>query len=121
VILSPTLSVSSIAPVAILAAVSQILAKSLVFFAGRGIFDLSINKYKKKIDAVHQKFLEWGKKTDLLIFISAWIGIPPLYIVSIVAGMLRQSFVGFFFISLVGRILRFVLVLYFPHLFLKFF
>lgn len=113
-ILSPTISKSTLVPVSILSSVSQMLAKSLVFFVGRGMINLSVNKHRKKINAVRQKFLDWKKRTDFLIFLSAFIGIPPLYIVSFVAGTLRLSFASFFIIGLIGRFLRFGSILYFP-------
>ena len=118
-IISPTVSKSTWVPVSILSAVSQMLAKSLVFFAGRGIINLSVNKHRKKIKAVHRKFLAWKKRTDILIFVSAFIGIPPLYIVSFVAGTVKLNFASFFIIGLIGRILRFGLILYFPRVVLN--
>jgi membrane protein YqaA with SNARE-associated domain len=46
-----------------------------------------------------------------LVFVSAFTGFPPFAIVAVVAGQLRMSLTGFFVLGLLGRWLRFSVVL----------
>jgi membrane protein YqaA with SNARE-associated domain len=54
----------------------------------------------------------WG-----VVFASASLGLPPLYIVSIVAGMLRLAVVPYLAIATAGRGLRFAVVVLAPQVF----
>ncbi len=116
------LAVSSVAarpgllPIAVLTALGQMASKSILFYAGKGVIKIPTRKYEKKMDAVKQKFLEWRGRTDLLILVSAFVGFPPLYVVSVVAGAINLNFPRFFAAGLVGRVVRFAVVVFFPQL-----
>jgi membrane protein YqaA with SNARE-associated domain len=49
-----------------------------------------------------------------VVFGSAFIGLPPLYAVSVAAGMARFPFRRFIALTLAGRILRFAFVFLLP-------
>ena len=116
------LAVSTIAtrpalfPIAVLTAPGQMLGKTILFYAGRGVIKIPTRKYEAKMEAVKQKFERWQNKTDLLIFISAFAGVPPLYVVSVVGGAINVNFARFFVVGMIGRVVRFAAVVFFPEL-----
>ena len=111
---------SALLPIAALSAAGQMVAKSLLFYAGRGTIKIPIGRYESKADAVRAKFERWEKRSDLLILLSATVGFPPFYVVSVVAGALKLGFPGFLIAGLFGRTVRFALVVYFPQLVMRF-
>ena len=79
-----------------------------------------MGRHEKKIEKVQRKFLEWEKRTHTLIFVSAFTGFPPFYAATVVAGMLRLSFAWFTIVGTAGRTLRFLAIVYFPQLVMRF-
>jgi membrane protein YqaA with SNARE-associated domain len=110
----------SLLPIALLSALGQMVAKTILFYAGRGVFQINMGKFERKIEAVQKKFQEWENKADVLILISAAGGIPPFYVVSFVAGALKLHYLRFLAVGIVGRSIRFAVIIYFPQLILKY-
>lgn len=117
---SPMVARPALVPIALLSAFGQLLAKTVLYYAGRGVFTINMGRYKSKVEAVQEKFERWQNKSDLLIFVSATVGLPPFYVVSFVAGALRLNVVKFFITGLLGRSIRFAIIVYFPQLVLKY-
>ncbi len=103
-------------PLIVLSSLGQMSAKILVFLAGRGGRKLPLGKYEGKIEQAREKFERWKGKNDLLIFISAFTGFPPFYIISFLAGVLEFHLLRFAVAGLAGRLLRFGVVVYSPQL-----
>ncbi len=103
-------------PVILLSTSGQMTAKSIIYLAGRGFLNLPLGKYEKKIEKVRETFAKWQNKIDLLIFMSAFLGFPPFFIVSILAGMQKLNFRRFFIFGFFGRLLRFAITFLFPQL-----
>jgi membrane protein YqaA with SNARE-associated domain len=120
VIVSPMVAKHSLLPIALLVAVGQMAAKTILFYAGRGVFSINMGRIEKKIESVQRKFKEWENKVDLLILVSAAVGLPPFYVVSFVAGGLKLHVLRFLSMGLIGRGIRFVLIIYFPQVVLKY-
>jgi len=110
----------SLAPIALLTAAGQMVAKTILFYAGRGVFNINMGKFEKKIESVQEKFQDWENKVDALILLSAFVGIPPFYVVSFVAGALKLHYIRFLAAGMVGRSVRFAVIIYFPQLVLKY-
>jgi membrane protein YqaA with SNARE-associated domain len=121
VIVSATITKSSFIPVLFLATVGQMTAKAVFYFSGMGIIKLSLKRYESKIDAVMVKMQKWKSKVDLLIFLSAFTGFPPFYVIPIVAGIIPHNFIRFFISGFTGRLLRFGLLMLFPPFFKELF
>lgn len=120
-LVSPITAKPALLPVAALAALGQMGAKTILFYAGRGVFSFDMGRFEKRIEKVQQKFHEWENRTDLLILVSAFAGFPPFYVVSFVAGALKLNVVRFLVPGLIGRFLRFSVIVYFPQLVKRFF
>lgn len=120
VLVSPIVARHSLLPIAAIMAVGQMAAKTILFYAGRGVFNINMGRLEKRIEAVQRKFKEWENKVDLLVFVSASVGIPPFYVLSFVAGALKLHILRFLSMGLVGRSIRFAVIIYFPQLVLKY-
>lgn len=103
-------------PLTVLAAAGQMTGKTLMYLAAAGILKISVKKPGEKIAAIRRKFESWKGRLSLFIFLSAFSGFPPFYVVSLAAGGSRINFLRFLIAGLAGRLLRFTLVVFFPHL-----
>jgi membrane protein YqaA with SNARE-associated domain len=107
--------------IALVAAVGQILAKIILYFASAGV--LKVSKGKRftpaKIEKLSAKILQGGWKGDAVILSSAFVGIPPIYLTALVAGLARYPLVKFVVMGLCGRFARFSIVVVFPEYFQK--
>jgi membrane protein YqaA with SNARE-associated domain len=105
---------SSAAALALVGALGQMVAKSGMYLGGRGILRLPLGaKRRADLDAVQARIEQWRSK-DLLVFVSASVGLPPFFAVSIFAGTLRFPFARFMIAGFLGRLLRFALIVSVP-------
>ena len=117
IFVSTVVTKSSFIPVLFLATMGQMTAKAVFYFSGMGVIKLSLKRYESKIDAVMVKMQKWKSKVDLFIFLSAFTGFPPFYVIPIVAGIIPHNFLRFFISGFSGRLLRFGLLMLFPPFF----
>lgn len=108
-------------PILLLATAGQMTAKILMFLSGKGVIHISKKRYEKKIGQIQAKMKKWESKIDFFIFLSAFTGFPPLYVVSVLCGMTKVNIIRFFITATLGRLLRFGIVMYFPQLFKQLF
>lgn len=120
VLVSTMATKPALAPVAFLSAVGQMIAKTLLFYAGRGALKIPMGRHQAKIEKVQKKFLEWENRAGLMMLVSAAVGFPPFYAVSVVAGSMRMNVIKFFAVGLIGRTLRFGAIIYFPQLIMRY-
>jgi len=92
--------------------VGQMVAKSLLYWGGRGVVRLPA-RYQNVL-ASFGCTLGAGWKAPALVFTSAVIGVPPFYAMSIACGALRWSFLSFLLFGTLGRLVRFSMVLLVP-------
>lgn len=100
----------------LLAAVGQMLAKVILYYAGMGMFELPTGRWKERIDKARAKLTRWEKQPYLVYASSASLGLPPLYLTTFAAGALRINFTLFCLIGLLGRIARFSVIVIIPWL-----
>ena len=108
-----TLLVDSVAPlpaVVLLAAAGQMVAKSPLYYTALGALNLPTGRYREKIEKAREKLAKWKQRPNLLLFTSASVGLPPLYVTTLLAGGLGYSFRRFFAIGMLGRTLRFAVI-----------
>ncbi len=94
----------------------QMTAKVLMYLSGAGLIRIPLGRYENKLEQIQQKLSRRSIQTSLFIFASAAVGIPPFYLVSISAGILKHSFARFFIFGLLGRLVRFLVIGLFPAL-----
>lgn len=102
--------------ITLLATVGQMTAKTLMYLAAAGVLKISVKKPGKKLRAVQLKMAQWQHRMGLFLFSSAFLGVPPYYVVSIASGICRVPIVVFVVWGILGRFLRFAVAVFFPHL-----
>jgi membrane protein YqaA with SNARE-associated domain len=101
---------SMIFPLVLAGTLGQMTAKTGIFLAGQGLLRLPIARDSERMRIVLAKAQAWRGPVELFVFISAVVGIPPFYIVSLLGGALKLSLVRFIVIGCVGRFIRFFVV-----------
>ncbi len=104
--------------VATAATVGQMVAKSVMYLVGRGVVELPLGRYRDRLETAGEKLEKSRLGTELFIFVSALVGFPPFYLISVVCGTLKIPFWIFLLSGTAGRLIRFALVLYSPQLIL---
>ncbi len=99
--------------VALLAAAGQMVAKCGMYLGGLGGARLPKGKRRETLERWHARVERWRSK-DLLVLVSAAVGLPPFFVTSILAGTLRLPFARFLAMGFLGRLIRFGVVLAVP-------
>lgn len=102
--------------VTLLAALGQMVAKAVLALAARGTLSLPLGRYQAKLEAARTKVARWQEKPLLVTFASASLGLPPLYLTSLLVGVLGIRLWSFLAVGLVGRVLRFGVVAAIPQI-----
>ena len=118
-VVSPLASSAALPAVAILSALGQMLSKTIVFLAGRGVFKIEMGRLSAKLVQANAYLDRHRRSVGFFIFFSAVIGLPPFYFISFAAGGLNVQFMTFFTAGLLGRTIRFSIIVYFPQLVLQ--
>ena len=96
---------------ALLVAVGQMIAKVILY---KGVERASEagkqTRFGAKLDKARAKIEKWQDKPYAVTFISAITGLPPFYLVTLIAGALGVRFRTFILIGIVGRVIRFVVI-----------
>lgn len=95
----------------VMAGTGQMLAKSLIYGAGRGTLAFSLGRYEERREQMIERLEEREGSTGLFLFASAFVGFPPFYVISAAAGAVATAFPLFFAAGFAGRTLRFTLIL----------
>jgi membrane protein YqaA with SNARE-associated domain len=94
---------------AVIVAIGQMIAKIGLYFAARGATELGRStRLGAKLERAQLLVERWRGKPLTLLSISAVTGLPPFYLVCLVAGVVRIRFATFLVIGLAGRVIRFV-------------
>jgi membrane protein YqaA with SNARE-associated domain len=100
------------------AAVGQTVGKVCLYFAADWTMNLPWLKRKMATPKWQASYARWRTvveerptQTGLLLFASASLGFPPLYVMAVLAGQLRVRLWLFVSTCLVGRYLRFAVFL----------
>jgi len=106
-----------VVPVVLGMTIGQMIGKVLIYLAGRGAIRMPLREsYKERLAAARERLERSRLGTVPFLFVSASTGWPPFYVVSILAGVLRLGFWGFFVPGLLGRFVRFAVIAAFPQL-----
>lgn len=105
-------------PLVVAATAGQMLAKCLLFWAGRGLLRFPLGRWRRAFEerlpspAARNATGTVGQAA--LVFASAFAGFPPFYVLSAAAGALRWSFALFVLCGSAGRLARFSAVMLLP-------
>ena len=98
----------------VLAALGQMSAKVVLYYAGRGVLKLPLGRGQAKIEALRVRLSKSGHAVGGVTFISALTGLPSFYAISVIAGTLGWRLSRFLAWGTAGRILRFSVLLLLP-------
>jgi membrane protein YqaA with SNARE-associated domain len=112
--LTPT---SALVPLALLAMAGQMGAKVMLYYAGQGVIQLKVlDRARPRMESLRGKLEGAPRRVDLFMLGSASLGLPPFYVVSILAGAARVHLGRFIAVGSLGRFLRFSFTLGIPYL-----
>jgi membrane protein YqaA with SNARE-associated domain len=110
---SATCPSAEVLPVALAASLGQVVAKAMLYGAGRAAVP-GLQDRVPRLAGMVRKLEGQGLRSAAVVFGSALAGVPPLYAVSVVAGVARFRFTSFVALTLAGRLLRFLVVFGLP-------
>lgn len=96
--------------VVVLAAAGQMVAKVLLYFAALGAVSLPTGRYQKKLQRARAWVSRWRERPKLVLWASAITGLPPFYVISLLAGALEIRLRTFCIIGMSGRVIRFAAI-----------
>lgn len=97
----------------LLAALGHQVAKTITFFAGVGA--LENKKLAARVDKIRHKIERWNRRPKLVMFISATIGLPPLWLLGFIAHpLMNMRFAPFTAITFFGRVGRYAFMMIMP-------
>ena len=102
--------------IALMGTLGQVVAKSAMYWGARGLWNLPLQKYEEKMARWRGRFTRSEPGLSLFIFVSAFSGLPPFFVVSILAGLFKIPFLRFIAAGMIGRFLRFSIVVWAPAL-----
>jgi len=122
------LSIPAVAPsktvllvLVLIATAGQMTGKCILYWAGR-------NGNKVLRGRAGQALAKWRDRLEsrptraiALVLVSSLVGLPPFYLVTLVAGATKMNFLTFLTAGTVGRLVRFGALVTFPQLALSFF
>lgn len=99
------------------AAAGQMTGKSVLFWAGRRV--VRLRSAQRTLELWSRKFERRQSSSLTVLFLSSTLGVPPFYPMSVLAGSLRVPFGRFVAVGAVGRLLRYGVLVFAPHLLLR--
>ena len=103
-------------PIAVAAALGQMVAKSLVYLAGTGVVKLPGVSGSRQVECVVTRLAQARGRALAVVLTSAVTSVPPFYAVSLAAGTVKLRFAGFFAVGCAGGFLRFAALFAVPRL-----
>jgi membrane protein YqaA with SNARE-associated domain len=97
----------------------QMAGKIIMYGAGRGALRLPGERLHARLAAAAARYEGHRKLGNALIFLSASAGLPPFFVISVVAGMVRAPLTAFIVFGFLGRFLRFTVAVFLPHLIMR--
>lgn len=103
------------------ASAGQMAGKCILYWAGRGVIPLKSGRMIKAISTWKGRFEQSSSKMLSLVFVSSALGIPPFFVITLLAGVFRVRFAPFFTVGACGRLVRFGAIAFAPCLILHWF
>ena len=103
-------------PLIVAGTLGQVLGKIALYYAGTGALKLPGKRLQAAMQKMNTQMQERPHMGGALVFVSATSGLPPYYLVTLAAGAAKMNLPMFLLISLVGRLIRFTVVVAIPQL-----
>ena len=102
--------------VLVVATLSHMGGKAAIYYASSAFERLPEGRFKERIRAAHAQAERHSNLGTAVVFTSSLVGLPPLYLITVVCGAVRFPFLAFFAAAFVGRIIRFAALIWLPQL-----
>ena len=99
----------------LVATAGQMTGKLAVYWAGRGTSSVQSPRVRHLLER-WQPYLAAGRgKAAALIVVSSAVGIPPFFVMTLLAGAVRMQLASFVAAGTFGRLIRFAALVVVPH------
>lgn len=103
-----------------LGSIGQILAMLILYASGGGVLNVRFLRAQSarrqaKLDRLRERMTRYQGSVYSILFLAASTGLPPVYMVSILCGLLRVNLWRFVLVGTSGRLLRFAILVWCPH------
>ena len=100
-------------PVIAVCSIGQMLAKVGLYAGMRWLPERLPAKATARLERASEKVKKLEQAGLTLVLISAIVGLPPFYLISLAAGAMRLNLAGFIAVTgTVGRVVRFAIIAY---------
>jgi membrane protein YqaA with SNARE-associated domain len=96
--------------IVVLAALGQMVAKVLLYYAALGAVKLPGRWLDERLARARAQLDRWRDRPRYVLWASATLGLPPFYVISLLAGALEIRLRTFCVIGMTGRVIRFSLL-----------
>jgi membrane protein YqaA with SNARE-associated domain len=103
-------------PLIVAGTLGQVIGKIALYYAGTGALKLPGKRLQAALQRMNTQMQERPNMGGALVFASATLGLPPYYLVTLAAGAAKMNLPMFLLVSLVGRLIRFTIVVAVPQL-----
>jgi membrane protein YqaA with SNARE-associated domain len=103
-------------PLAGAAALGQMVGKVVMYFVGRGALRLPGQRVRRVMAQAEAKLKDRQGMENAIYCTSAFLGIPPYYLVAVTSGMVHYPLPRFVVLGLLGRFARFATLVSIPGL-----
>ena len=104
-------------PLVMLATVSHMSTKMLVFLGGTRVERAFTGRNKERFERARQRLVGRDRLQQTTLFVSSVTGLPPFYLTTALCGALRMPVSRFLILATTGRAIRFAALIFVPQLF----
>lgn len=99
-------------PVIAVCSLGQMLAKVALYAGMRWLPERLPKKATARLERASEKVKKLEQAGLTLVLVSAIVGLPPFYLISLAAGAMKLSLTGFIVTGTAGRAIRFAIIAY---------
>ena len=107
---------SALAALVMAVSAGQMTGKALMYWVSRTSTRRRSPRLQSAIDRWQARLQQRPRSALVVTFVSALVGVPPFYIVSVAAGALGVAFGRFLAVGAAGRLIHFTVVAFVPEL-----
>lgn len=105
---------AELAALVLVAAAGQMAGKCLVYWAGRKGAERQSPRMARGVDRWRERFAARPWAPLGFVLLSSAIGVPPFYVISLLAGAMRVDFARYVVVGTAGRLIRFGAIAFLP-------
>jgi membrane protein YqaA with SNARE-associated domain len=98
----------------LVATAGQMTGKCVLYWAGRGSDRILPQRANRAVTRWRDRLATRPAKTAALVLLSSIVGLPPSYVMTLVAGALRMNFAVYLAVGTAGRLIRFGALIMLP-------